>query len=255
MKLGIIVNEQKPEAKEAKKLIEKACKKEGIKLVSPERAEFLVVIGGDGTILYAGRNYPGRRILGLNVGRTGFLSAGDFNRFPEFLERIKSGSYLLQERMLLALNANRRILAMNDVVVEKTGFSRMVEIRVFVDEQPMMDYRGDGLIVSTPTGSTAYSLSALGPVVFPQLECILVTPICPHTLSVRPVVLPPDVSIKIEIVSHQPGVGVTVDGQEFFPLKKGQITVKKAEEKVFLVYFDPERFFLALEEKLGWRRG
>jgi NAD+ kinase len=222
----------------------------------PDDCDVIVAIGGDGTILKYARRYVDRAtpLVGLKCGRLGFLAESSQERV---LGLLTGGAYTVQKRMRILCEvetlgrAVERFSALNDVVVHSTGYSRMVTMRVEVGGKLLREFSADGLIVATPTGSTAYSLSAGGAVVEPTLDAIVLTPLNPHTMSMRPMVLDATETVAIRITSAPSGVLVTVDGQvglEFDPAH--DITVFRDERPTRLVVADDYDFFALLREKL-----
>ena len=231
----------------------------GDELTDPTRIEALVTLGGDGTMLRGARLVAGRQIpiLGVNLGRLGFLTACAGTELEWALERFAAGDYTVQARMALEARTSReprdRWRALNDVVLHKGGFARVVYLSVAVNGELIGRYAADGLIISTPTGSTAYSLSAGGPVVVPTVESILLTPISPHTLAVRPVVLPPAAEVSVRAQDGPDELLVTIDGQVGAMFAPGDtLTVRRADRPVLLVHFRDTTFFSRMRRKLGW---
>jgi NAD+ kinase len=223
-------------------------------------AELLVVLGGDGTLLsVARRTGAGVPILGVNMGELGFLTEVAEAEALHMLRRVLAGDFEIDRRMTLAATlerggrARQRFRALNDVVVSNGALARIVRCAVSVDGLPFTSYRADGLIVATPTGSTAYSLSVGGPIVEPTVEVLLVSPISPHTLSNRPVVLRPQAVVRIEIEAGQQDAILTVDGQEGTPLAGGDVVVvRRGREPVSLVRSPDRTHYDVLRSKLGW---
>jgi NAD+ kinase len=199
-------------------------------------------------------------ILGVNMGRLGFLTCCPADQLEHSLMRFARGDYTVENRMLLhacVMGSDRKErnswLALNDVVVHKGGFARVVALNVAVDDEPIASYSADGVVISTPTGSTAYSLSAGGPVVVPTLETILVTPVSPHTLAIRPVVLAATARITVQVEGAPEELMVTVDGQVGTNFVVGDtLSISRAETSVKIVRFPGSSFFATLREKLGW---
>jgi NAD+ kinase len=225
------------------------------------RSDALVVVGGDGTILRAARTgaVRGTPVLGVNVGGFGFLAEVGLDELPEALERLVLGRYAVEERMMLAAEVLRggavaeRFLALNDMVVTKSGYARLMPIRTCVNGEHLATYLADGLIVSTPTGSTAYNLSAGGPILSPTVRALVITPICPHTLTARPVVVDADDVATVEVASDVEGVLLTVDGQVGCPLRGGDVVrVRRAEERARLVRLRRPSFYELLQRKFAW---
>lgn len=222
----------------------------------------LLTLGGDGTLLRGARLIGDRQvpILGVNLGRLGFLTACGPADIADALHRLARGNYAAEPRMALAASAvgedgveRMRWRSLNDVVLHKGGFARVVRFGVSVDGEPIASYSADGVVVSTPTGSTAYSLSAGGPVVVPTVESILVTPVSPHTLAIRPLVLPPSAEIRVRGTDSPEELLVTVDGQvgtRFAGVET--LVVRRAARPVLVVRFPGTTFFARLRQKLGW---
>ncbi len=222
----------------------------------------LITLGGDGTMLRGARMLGGREapILGVNVGRLGFLTTCGHDELDSALERFARGDYLAEVRMQLEAQTQtargeerRSWLALNDVVLHKGGFARVVKLRVLVDGEDVGVYAADGVIVSTPTGSTAYNLSAGGPVVLPTQHLIITTPISPHTLGIRPLVVPADSEIVVRAEDGPEELLVTIDGQVGTMFAPGDsLVVRRAEASVVVVRFSETTFFSVLRRKLGW---
>lgn len=225
-------------------------------------ADLAFVFGGDGTILSASRKLNGRQIplIGVHLGKFGFLAELTSREISDSLDKIFAGEYVISQRMLLTCKVTRskqvinETLGLNDAVISGTSLSRLISIKLYVNEKIVTTYSSDGLIVSTPVGSTAHSLSADGPIVTPDMEAFIITPICPHTLSNRPLVVSGDSKIEMEQISESKGVGLTVDGQIYFDIKVGdRIVIEKAENKLQLIDMQTRTFFDVLREKLDWR--
>jgi len=222
--------------------------------------DVVAVFGGDGTFLHAARIVvsSGIPILGVNLGSLGFLAEVKLDEMRPALQNLIGGNYELEERMLLQVEVSRgdrtlkRYLALNDAVINKGAIARIIELEVTVNAQLVTVTRADGLIVSTPTGSTAYSLSAGGPILYPTLGALIVTPICPHTLTNRPVVVPDRAQVGICLLRGN-DVMLTVDGQVGMTLEPGdRLAVRKAESSVRLVQPAGSTFFALLREKMKW---
>ena len=231
-----------------------------VKAELARRVDLLVVLGGDGTLLSAARHAsPDVPILGINMGELGFLTEVAEREALELLAGVLAGRYETEQRMTLAATLERRgrtlrrYRALNDVVVSNGALARIVHLTLAVDDHPFTTYRADGVIVATPTGSTAYSLSAGGPIVEPSLAVLLVSPISPHTLSHRPVVLRPDATVRIAIPRGQQDVILTVDGQEGMPLAGGDaVVVRRGRQPISLVRSPERTHYDVLRSKLGW---
>jgi len=224
------------------------------------QVDVVAVFGGDGTFLYAARMVAatGVPIMGVNLGSLGFLTEVKLEEMHGAFEGLIAGTYQVEERALLEVELVRenrvlaRYLALNDAVINKGTLARIVEIEVTVNAQLVTLTRSDGLIISTPTGSTAYSLSAGGPIVHPTLEAFIITPICPHTLTNRPVVVP-DKAVLDVALRRGSGVMLTLDGQVGMPLVQGDsLKVRKAAASVRIVQPAGSTFFKLLREKLKW---
>jgi len=224
------------------------------------QVDLVVVFGGDGTLLYAARLVAGseKPILGVNLGALGFLTEVRLEDMWVAFEEVLSGNYSLESRMLLDIEILRHqthmagYLALNDGVITKGTLARIIDLEVSVNSELVTKTRADGLIVSTPTGSTAYSLAAGGPIVYPALEAIIITPICPHTLTNRPVVVPDTATVGV-CLRHGSDVMLTIDGQVGMSLKQDDCVVfKKSESRLRLVQVAGATFFRLLREKLKW---
>ncbi len=225
-----------------------------------EGAQLLIVLGGDGTLLSAARAVGGRDIplFAVNLGNLGFLTSIKVDELYSELERVLGGDYRIERRYMLRCELWRegtcagRYDALNDVSLAKAEIARMIDLEVHVDEHFMCVYKADGLIVSTPTGSTAYSLAAGGPIVFPTVSALCVTPICPHTLTHRPVIVPDTAVIKIAVHSDVPTY-FTVDGQVGELMVRGDhVVCRHSDHAVGLIQPPGLMFFDVLREKLQW---
>lgn len=223
--------------------------------------EVLLSLGGDGTLLRGARLacQRGIPILGVNLGRVGFLAAAGPGAAVETLRRVVRGEYTIEPRLALSVRIGERsaeCLAVNDVVIHKGGIARIIRISVKVDGDEVGVYSGDGIIVATPTGSTAYSLSAGGPIVVPGVDALVVTAICPHTLAVRPLVVPASAALTVKVLDPVPApeeLLVSIDGQVAARLAPQQeVTVVRATRPVLLARADAESFFVRLRQKLQW---
>jgi NAD+ kinase len=228
-----------------------------------KEADLLIVLGGDGTMLSGARLAEQREIpiLGVNMGGLGFLTEINFDDLPTALEKVFTGEYHLDKRLMLKVQLQRgdQILgtysALNDLVVSKGHLARMIATKIWVNHAFMTNLRGDGLIVATPTGSTAYSLSAKGPILDPRLEVLLINPICPHTFSHRPFLAPGDVPITIELTSQEPAMA-TIDGQVGAEILTGDLVhVRASDHRTQLIRFPDRSYFEVLRTKLKWGDG
>jgi NAD+ kinase len=227
----------------------------------PGQVDLLIVLGGDGTLLSMARAVGdlGVPILGVNLGGLGFLTATTLDEMLPGLETLLNGGLEIEERMMLSASLRRgggqsagEYIALNDVVITKSAMSRIIDLSVSVGGRHAISYRADGLIISTPTGSTAYNLSAGGPILFPTMDAVVLTPIAPHTLSNRPIVVPGAQRIEVALRTEQE-VMLTMDGQVGVPLREGDVVeVQKADARIRLVRFPQKNFFSVLRTKLKW---
>jgi NAD+ kinase len=227
----------------------------------PEGADLLIVLGGDGTLLAAARAVRGRNIpiFAVNLGGLGFLTAIQVEDLYPQLERALRGELPLESRRMLLTELWRddKLVAsyqgLNDMVLAKAQIARMIDLKVQVDDSFVCVYKADGLIVTTPTGSTAYSLSAGGPIVFPSVAALTITPICPHMLTNRPVIVPDQSVIQTTVLGDDQTTYLTIDGQVGELLKKGDLVVcRRSEHSISLVRPANLLFFDVLREKLKW---
>ena len=222
--------------------------------------DMVIAMGGDGTLLSAARiTAPfGIPVLGVNMGNLGFLTELEVDHLYTNLEQVLKGDYIIDQRMMLRVEILRNgmiireMCGLNDVVIHKGALSRLLEINFWVEKDFAGSCKGDGIIIASPTGSTAYSLSAGGPVAHPSLEVMIQTWICAHTITARPMIIPADRQCIIELVDVSSEVLLTVDGQTAQELReKDQIVVKKAPYKATLIRLAPLHFFSLLKTKLG----
>jgi NAD+ kinase len=226
-----------------------------------QEAGLLLVLGGDGTLLAASREAAPRGIpiLPINLGGLGFLTSFTLEELYPALEEALAGRAAMDERVLLlaerthngSILTEQRVL--NEAVVHKGTLARMIELELYIDGGFVCRYRADGLIVATPTGSTAYSMSAGGPIVHPAVQSILITPICPHTLSDRPVVVADTSKIELRMAENSDSVFLTLDGQTGVPLRAGdRVRIRRAAERLKLVQPSTKTYFEILRNKLKW---
>lgn len=223
--------------------------------------DLLMVFGGDGTILQVVREMDGAStpILGINVGRLGFLTAVPFENLSEALEKIWRNDFEIERRPLMEVRGQCHVKgiathALNDIVISHGAVSRLIELEVCVNNKPVTCYRGDGLIVSSPTGSTAYSLSAGGPIISPDADVLAITPICPHTLTNRSVVISANSIIQVRLVSETVETIVSADGQVQTPMAAGDvISISRSRRSMFLLQPGGMSFFQTVRQKLQWR--
>ena len=230
----------------------------------PEDIECVLVLGGDGTLLQAARELLQRHIplLGINLGTLGFLTSAEKSELPKCLDSVLDDSCSIDERMMLegvVYHGSEKIqmnIALNDVIIARAGFSRLVELKIYVNGELLSIYNADGIIVSTPTGSTGYSLSAGGPIIFPQTDVIVITPICPHSLQARSLVVSGEDRIMIEIgrrrKTQKEEAMVTFDGRSAQELETGdRIEIYKAQETTQLIRLKGRSFYQVLQNKIG----
>lgn len=234
----------------------------GACLGRPDQVDALVTLGGDGTLIRGARFLGGAPvpILGVNLGKLGFLTSCSSEEFGDAFAAFAAGDYQVQRRMALeatTLTPTGHVgvvaRALNDVAVHKGGYARVLRLRMFVNDEPIGAFAADGVVIATPTGSTAYSLSANGPIVIPTFESLIVTPVAPHTLALRPTILPPDYVLRLEVDEGAEEVLVTADGQVGTTLGGGRtLQVRRSGKPIHLVRFGGTTFFMRLRRKLGW---
>ena len=227
----------------------------------PPDVEMIIVLGGDGTLLSVGRQVWNRNIpiLGVNLGGLGFLTEITLDELYSVLEKVLQDDFEINERETLRAGVIRRgkriaeFIVLNDAVINKGALARIIDLETTINGEYLSTFRSDGLIISTPTGSTAYNLSAGGPIVYPSLHTIIITPICPHTLTIRPIIIPDDVKIRALLKSRDEEVTLTLDGQQGFTLKfEDVVEVGKAEGRILLIKSPYRHYFELLREKLKW---
>ena len=227
----------------------------------PSQVKMIIVLGGDGTLISVARLVEGLDIpiLGVNVGGLGFLTEVTLEELYSLLERVLAGDYVIDRRILLNTHIHRQgeritqYSVVNDVVVNKGALARIIELEVYINQQYVTTFRADGLIVSTPTGSTAYSLAAGGPIVYPAMGALILTPISPHTLTHRPIVIPDDVKIEVILNVDQVDVHATLDGQVGFALKyRDVVEIRKSNNNVPLIRSNSRSYYHILRTKLKW---
>lgn len=264
-RLGMLVHPEKPEAARLARRLAEICREKGPALVPVDSrnasaladVDVVAVLGGDGTILRALRLMCEKMVpvLGVNLGTMGFLAECAPEALEEAVRRLAAGDYRLEERMLLRVEreGGERALALNDVVVSRGACQRVLQADVTVDGQAAARFSGDGLVISSPTGSTAYSLSAGGPVVVPQLDCIVLAPVCPHTFSARPMVVSGESQIEAALAPRGAGgrLMLSIDGGDGIALERAVIRVQRAQERLPFVRFGENRFFSSLRGKLS----
>ncbi|MGV8059278.1 MAG: NAD(+)/NADH kinase [Smithellaceae bacterium] len=279
-KVGIVANTEKEKTAEYAKSLKEWLEEAGIEVfIEAEiaakigvrgglpwenlarKAELVAVLGGDGTMLRTARyvakyNVP---IVGINMGSFGYLTEVNLNEMHSALELILRGDYLTEKRMMLDVSVRhgKTVITagtvLNDVVINRGNLSRIIELETTINDKYLTTYKADGLIVSTPTGSTAYSLSAGGPIVYPEKDLIIINPICPHTLTNRPIIIPEDSDLHIRIWSTEKGATLTLDGQESYRINSGDVvTVRKSKYITKLVLSPHRSYWEILRSKLDW---
>ena len=238
-----------------------------VEVVQPEQlaasVDLMLVLGGDGTMIATARMLGDTEVpvLGVNYGGLGYLAEFRIEELYAALESILAGNYAVEKRVMLAVELMRgdesvthnRVL--NDVVINKSALARIIEIEAHLNQQFVNSFRADGLIVSTPTGSTAYNLSAGGPVIYPSMNAVVITPICPFTLSNRPIVVPDESLIELRLITQNEDVALTLDGQVGVPLKpEDRVVIRKSKTSFNLVQPMNRNYFDVLRDKLRWGR-
>lgn len=264
--VSIWFDENKKNAKKLATQLENWLKRKNISCIINKltpSSNLILTIGGDGIILKVARLTVDRGIplLGINLGGLGFLAETNPQTIYDILKKILAGNYNIEKRMLLegyVLRNNEKIknfIALNDVVVKNGLQSRMIRLELSTNGQKVATYLGDGLIIATPTGSTAYSLSAQGPLVVPDMELFVVSPICPHTLTLRPLIISVDRKLKIKILPENSDLILNIDGQEIFPLTiNDEIVVGKYKNKLNLIVSSSKNYYQIWQTKLKWGR-
>jgi NAD+ kinase len=228
-----------------------------------KHSDLLITFGGDGTLLSVARHAPKDvPILGVNMGTLGFLTEVRVEEFQDVMERVLAGAYETEERVTFDVSVrgpgrdHRSYRVLNDATINKSALARIIEMRVSVGGEFVSAFRADGLIIATPTGSTAYNLSAGGPIIYPTMGAVVLTPICPHMLSNRPIVLPDNLEIEIVIATPNQEIFLTLDGQEGLPVAQNdKICINKSPNPVMLVRSSTSNYFDVLRTKLKWGEG
>ncbi len=266
-RVSLTVKQDSERAAEVARKVETFLKRHGVDVsyngIRPDD-EAIVVVGGDGTLLHVAAKAFKRQLplLGINAGGLGFLTEVHTDEMTEALERLVTGSFTLDKRMVLRVEVVdaqgelvKRYTALNEAVITKGALSKIIKINTWADNSFLTTYRGDGLIISTATGSTGYNLSAGGPIIHPGIEVMVLTPICPFALSARPLILSGDSSIRIEVQDIHQEVCLDIDGQVGIHLLKGFVIKVSREEGYLKLVKSPHRdYFTILREKLGWTR-
>jgi len=227
----------------------------------PAQVELIIVLGGDGTLISVARQVGPLRvpILGVNLGSLGFLTEITLDELYPTVELALAGGYTVSERMMLKAvvrRAGREIgqyRVLNDVVINKGALARIIDMEAWVDDTYLTTFKADGLIVATPTGSTAYNLAAGGPIIYPGLHCLVISPICPHMLTNRPIIVSDDSVIRIEVKFQDEDVAFTADGQVGMPLQGGDVVeLRKSKSCTRLIKSPTKDYFEVLRTKLRW---
>ena len=220
-----------------------------------QKVDFLISVGGDGTLLSVVRKsfkYD-KAVFGINLGTLGFLTDISMEQLPDFIKDLKNNIYKIDNRMMVEGSVNlNKFVAFNDIVISRKSISSMIRIEGKINGKNFNSYYGDGVIISTPTGSTAYNLSVGGPIVYPLTEAFIITPVAPHSLTQRPLVMPVDFEIEFKIIDNQ-GAVVIVDGQDIYEVEQNQsIKIKIANKKAKMIHRIQRDYFEVLNEKLRW---
>ncbi|MFO7525266.1 MAG: NAD(+)/NADH kinase [Ignavibacteriaceae bacterium] len=223
------------------------------------KSDLIISIGGDGTMLATAYNayHHDKPVLGVNLGKLGFLVEADIIHMDKIIEEIKKENYTIDERMLITGDCEgfgeERLYAINDIVIEKGGWPKMIELTIWIDNEYVTTFSADGLIIATPTGSTGYSISVGGPIVSPQSKVITLSPISPHSLTVRPLVIPSNQTVLIRADSLHKDIKVSCDGQRVFTFPPPfEITIRKSDKPLRLIHTSLTTYFETLRKKLLW---
>lgn len=274
MKIALFPKTQKDESKKLALQVIEFLSKKGISVVveddkaaeleappfssiDPQSIDILISMGGDGSILRVAHQYSdlNAAILGINLGHLGFMADVQISDVIPCLEDLVNGSYTVQERIMITGKSNRgdSFFAINDCVLHRARNPSLVEIAIYVDDHLLNNFEADGVILATATGSTAYSLAAGGPILSPEIEAFVLTPICPHTISYRPIVINPKRDIRIEYVSKNQPIEFVTDGLQHFEMSTGDhVILKKSSQTFKLVNLQRIDYFSTLRHKLGW---
>jgi len=266
--VALVYNADKPRAHHEWARLKRWLQQRNVKVIagskvtpSMRKADFVVAVGGDGTVLSTARQVAGWGIpvLGVNVGRLGFLAATEVGAMFRTLSRALAGESRVEARTMLSTTGVAKgkkfgpYLALNDAVVRSSASGRVLQVQATVRDRPLASYAGDGLIIATPTGSTAYNLAASGPILYPDLDVLLLCPICPHSFVQRPLVMPTFEVVEVEVLRPSPPAILCVDGYVIHTLHPGdRIEVRRAQEQAKLL-MDPDRtYYQVLQNKLKW---
>ncbi|MFH1096866.1 MAG: NAD(+)/NADH kinase [Candidatus Desantisbacteria bacterium] len=283
MKIGLIVNIKRPDAfrvarevisfltkngdhlvvMDMKAAVAMEYEKLGVDSIEMQGVDLILAMGGDGTMLHTVRMIEGKSIpiLGINLGSLGFLTEVTEEELYSTLTNILQGHYQIEKRMMLSIKIIRQtstlatFKALNEAVVAESEIARMINLKVFIDAEYLTTYRADGLIISTPTGSTGYSLAAGGAIVVPRMKVLMLTPVCPHTLTARPMIIPENSKITVEVISSGQSI-LTIDGQQTYSLEfADRIEIERAAEETCLIKPQQCGFYEVLRNKLKWGGG
>ena len=274
MKIALFPKTQKDESKKLALQVIEFLSKNGVSVVveddkakelgmpsfsssDPQSIDILITMGGDGSILRIAHQYSelNAAILGINLGHLGFMADVQISEIIPCLEDLLKGSYTIQERIVIDGKSSQRdsFFAINDCVLHRARNPSLVEIAIYVDDLLLSHFQADGVILATSTGSTAYSLAAGGPILSPEIDAFVITPICPHTLSYRPIVINPKKDIRIEYVSKNQPIEFVTDGLHHFEMSSGDHVILKKSSRTFkLVHLKRIDYFSTLRHKLGW---
>lgn len=279
LKIGIFPNMAKKEIEDILEKMISFLNKNDVEVFLPEKVKVLgkfnqyitdnkfllnnidlaLTLGGDGTLLSTGRKFAhkGIPLCGINLGRVGFLAEIEIDEIIDKLTKIINKNYILEKRLMLegvVYRNGEKIFssdAINDLVVTKSGLSRMIKLKLLIDDILTAEYQADGIIFATSTGSTAYSLSAGGPIINPSLKVMLITPICPHSVNARPLIIDENEEIKLKVSARHNDIGLTVDGQIVYPLLPGDlITIKKSSLTADFIKFKDKNYYKTVKKKL-----
>jgi len=231
-----------------------------------QKTQLVIVLGGDGTLLWGARSgaYGKNPVLGVNLGTFGFLAGVSVKELYPSLKKILQGNFTTEKRIMLEARVWRagknksaemiwNHMALNDAVISKETLARMVQLRIHVNNRLVTEYYADGIIISTPTGSTAHSLSAGGPIVYPTVDAVIITPICPHTISNRPLIIKGSDEVQVEVMSSHQNTSLTLDGQEGTPLQPGDLVkIRRAARTLQLINSPVHDYYEVLQTKLHW---
>ncbi|MCR5260855.1 MAG: NAD(+)/NADH kinase [Candidatus Gastranaerophilales bacterium] len=259
-KIGVIYNTKSPDSHSTVEKIEKALADKNLNYVvttsdnMDNSVTLAIVAGGDGTLLRAARYYArfATPVFGINLGRLGFLAQVSPDNIEEAIQKITDKDVYCDERIMLSANPGR-LTALNDIVIKNENFSRTARLFISINGEPVCNYLADGLIISTPTGSTAYNISAGGPILVPRLNAVIIVPICAHSLNARPLVIPSNEKIEITSADNTKKLKVSADGQNTYAVPENTvISIKKHKNRAILMHLGNQSFYSVLKQKLNW---